>query len=235
MVLGQKGDALEVEGGLTGLASSEQIYSARFEGDRGYLVTFRQVDPLFVIDLSDPINPQVKGELKVPGFSSYLNPVDDHLIIGVGQNAGDTGRRLGLQVSLFDVADSANPTRLQNFAFAPNDEYDWTSSIAESDHHAFAWFPQQQILAIPVSHNSWNGYEAMTYVLKITRSGITLIGTVSQSGYAVRNVRIGSHLYSISSNSIKVVDLDNPASEIATVSLPPGPSDYDNIYPIAWD
>ncbi|HEV8291854.1 MAG TPA: beta-propeller domain-containing protein, partial [Tepidisphaeraceae bacterium] len=189
MVLAQDGDALRVQGGLTGLASSERIYSARFEGDRGYLVTFRQVDPLFVIDLADPINPKVAGELKVPGFSSYLNPIDDHLIIGVGQDAGETGRRLGLQVSLFDVADSSNPARLQNFTFAPKENFDWTSSIAESDHHAFSWFPAQQTLAIPVSHNGDRGYEAMTYVLKITRAGITLVGTVSQPGYAVRNVR----------------------------------------------
>jgi uncharacterized secreted protein with C-terminal beta-propeller domain len=235
MVLAQNGDALQVQGALVGLASSEQIYSTRFEGDRGYMVTFRQVDPLFVIDLSDPGNPKVTGELKMPGFSSYLNPIDDHLMIGVGQEASDTGHRLGLQVSLFDVADSANPTRLANFTFAPKQDFDWTSSIAETDHHAFAWFPEQQTLAIPVSHGNFSGYEAMTYVLKITRSGITLVGTVSQSGYAVRNVRIGKYLYSISSNSVKVVDLSNPANELATINLPPGPSDSDNIYPIAWD
>ncbi|MBC7106258.1 MAG: beta-propeller domain-containing protein, partial [Firmicutes bacterium] len=112
---------LQVVGRLTGLALSERIYAARFTGDRAYLVTFRVVDPLFVVDLRDPRQPRVLGELKIPGYSEYLHPYDENHLIGIGREAAEApvpagqGTLIfpppvvdrGLKVALFDVSDPA--------------------------------------------------------------------------------------------------------------------------------
>jgi len=96
-------------GSVENLAPTERIYSARFMGDRGYLVTFRQVDPLFALDLSNPSDPEVIGELKIPGFSNYLHPFGENFLVGIGQDADEeTGRTQGPKVSLFDVSDPEN-------------------------------------------------------------------------------------------------------------------------------
>lgn len=95
---------------------SERIYSVRFIGDRGYVVAFRTIDPLCILDLSQPgvnLSNRVLGELKITGFSNYLHPIDDTTILGIGQDADEeTGERLGLQISLFDIS-TDNPTLLQ--------------------------------------------------------------------------------------------------------------------------
>ena len=106
-------DTLQELASLQGLGPNERIYAVRFLGDRAYVVTFRQIDPLFIIDLSDPAEPRVAGELKIPGFSAYLHPLGDGLLLGVGQDADPrTGRPLGPQATLFDVSDPAAPTSL---------------------------------------------------------------------------------------------------------------------------
>ena len=87
----------------------EQVFAVRFLGDRGYVVTFRRTDPLYVLDLSDPADPKATGELEVAGFSEMLYPLDNGLLLGVGRDADDTGRATGLKVALFDVADPAQP------------------------------------------------------------------------------------------------------------------------------
>jgi len=95
----------------------EQVYGVRFLGDRGYLVTFRRVDPLYVLDLGDPSDPRSVGELMVPGFSDYLFPVGDGLLLGVGKDATDSGQVSGVKVALFDVADPAQPRQLNALTF----------------------------------------------------------------------------------------------------------------------
>jgi uncharacterized secreted protein with C-terminal beta-propeller domain len=224
-VMEQHGQSLQIAGGLSDLGVQESVRSARFDGDRGYIVTFLRQDPLFVIDLSNPIQPKLSGELEIPGFSSYLHPIDDHRIIGVGQNATAEGWRNGLQVSLFDVSDPAHPTRPANFLFQTDEMFDWTESIAQNDHHAFAYFPQQGILALPVSAVTSNGYESTVYLLRIGKDDITLVGKVPQKGFASRNVRIGGNLYAISSDEVKIVELANPQNQIADVQLPGPPAD----------
>ena len=102
---------MNVVGKLENLAPDERIYSARFLGNRVYLVTFRQIDPLFVIDLSDPASPKVLGQLKIPGVSDYLHYYDDNHIIGVGRDATEKGQVTGLKLALFDVNDVANPKK----------------------------------------------------------------------------------------------------------------------------
>jgi hypothetical protein len=143
-VLAQRGDRLVVVGQVGGLGKGEQIYSVRFMGPAGYVVTFRQIDPLYTLDLSDPTRPRVAGELKITGFSSYLHPVGDDRLIGVGQDADVTGQDRGSQVSLFDVTNTAEPRRLDAFALPGG------YSEAESDPHAFLYWPDHGIVVIPM-------------------------------------------------------------------------------------
>ena len=127
---------LNVVGALENLAPGETIFSARFMGDKGYLVTFRQIDPLFVLDLSNPAAPKVTGELKVPGFSNYLHPVGEDLILGIGQDTRDiytktpSGEEIiigtqtaGLKFSLFDVSDMGKPKELQTLTLGGSGSY----------------------------------------------------------------------------------------------------------------
>lgn len=105
---------MNTAGFLGGIAEGEDIYAARFIGETLYLVTFYQTDPLFVIDLSDPANPKIKGELKLPGFSSYLHPISENLIIGVGVGGNDMGTDGSAKVSLFDISDAENPKEIDS-------------------------------------------------------------------------------------------------------------------------
>ena len=127
-----------------GLGKTERIYAVRFLGELGYVVTFRQVDPLYVLDLSDPARPTLMGELKIPGYSAYLHPIANGRLLGIGQNATDEGRRLGTQMSLFDVSDPAAPKQLATR------ELGSYSSSAEYDHHAFLWWARTQLAVVPV-------------------------------------------------------------------------------------
>jgi hypothetical protein len=133
-VLREDGDRMVEIGAVTGLGRTEQIYAVRFIGDRGYVVTFRQTDPLYVIDLADPAAPRLTGELKIPGFSSYLHPIAPGRLIGIGQDADLDGRVKGAQLSVFDVSDPATPRQV-----ATMDIGGW--SDAQWDHHAFLWWP----------------------------------------------------------------------------------------------
>ena len=104
-------------GELTGLADGEQIKSARFMGNTAYVVTFVQTDPLFVIDLTDPVKPEIKGEVKLPGFSSYLHPVGDGLLVGIGVGGTETGTDGSSKISLFDVTDPASPKEIDHLQY----------------------------------------------------------------------------------------------------------------------
>jgi len=130
-VLRQQGRALVTVGRVGGLGRGEQIHSVRFIGDQGYVVTFRQTDPLYTLDLSDPAKPRVAGELKILGYSAYLHPAGPGRLLGVGQDADAEGRVKGLQLSLFDVSDPAAPRRLDAVGLGQA----WTE--VEGDHHAF--------------------------------------------------------------------------------------------------
>lgn len=135
---------LQTIGQVRGLGLTEQIYAVRFMGTQAYVVTFRQTDPLYVVDLSDPTAPRVTGELKIPGYSAYLHPVGDGLLLGVGQNADLSGRTQGTQLSLFDVSDPANPQQLSTLMIGGSSEAEW-------DHKAFLYWPEDGTIAIPTS------------------------------------------------------------------------------------
>jgi len=147
-VLRPDGDELQQISSIGGLGKDEQIYAVRFIDAVAYVVTFRQIDPLYVIDLSDPANPVEAGELKIPGYSAYLHPVGDGLLLGVGQDATDEGRTTGTQLSLFDVSDPANPQRISTLAIGGYSEVEW-------DHKAFLFWPADGTIVLPVSPG-WN-------------------------------------------------------------------------------
>lgn len=148
VILARRGESLDEVGRVGGLGQGEQIYAVRFMGDRGYVVTFRQIDPLYTLDLADPANPQLLGELKIPGFSSYLHPVGDDLLAGVGQDATDEGRVTGSQISLFDVSDPANPERV-----AQLDLGEGSNSEVEHDHRAFLFW--EGLAVLPYTSYQW--------------------------------------------------------------------------------
>ena len=142
---------LNIVGKLEDLAPGERIYSARFLGEKSYLVTFRKIDPLFVIDLSDPANPRILGKLKIPGFSDYLHPYDENHIIGIGKEtiaaeSGDFSWFQGVKISLFDVTDVENPREVSKYVIG----HRGTDSYALKDHKAFLFDRQKNLLVIPV-------------------------------------------------------------------------------------
>lgn len=138
------GDLVEV-GQVGGLGVGERIYAVRYLGDIAAVVTFRQVDPLYVLDLSDPSAPTVRGELKIHGFSAYLHPVGDDLLLGVGQDADAEGRTLGTQVSLFDVSDLSDPRRIDQWT-APGGH-----SQVEFNALAFLYWQPEQLAVLPIT------------------------------------------------------------------------------------
>ncbi len=136
---------LKVVSELTGIAPDEEIYSCRFMGDKAYLVTFYQTDPLFVIDLSDVAAPKITGELKLPGFSNYLYPAGENYLIGVGKNADEEGRVDGMRINLFDVSDPENP-KLADYKTLSGD----SASLAAETHKAFYYDAKNNCFGVPI-------------------------------------------------------------------------------------
>jgi uncharacterized secreted protein with C-terminal beta-propeller domain len=215
------GSDLEVVGAITDLGLTERIYSVRFEGDHGYVVTFRQTDPFYTLDLSDPFDPRVAGELKLPGYSSYLQEIGPGLVIGLGRDADENGRVNGLKLSVFDTSDLANPREVSSTALTTGSMFEW--SAAEGDHHAISWFPAQGILAVPVTtyDSNWNG-SYFVKVLRISSNGIESVGEVAHDSSIQRTLRINDLLFSMSENSILVNRLDNPSEQVGHLSFQTG-------------
>ncbi|MFH0713415.1 MAG: beta-propeller domain-containing protein [Candidatus Micrarchaeota archaeon] len=143
---------LGVIGRLEGLAPGEKIYSSRFMGERAYLVTFRKVDPLFVISLKEPTNPQVLGKLKIPGYSDYLHPYDETHLIGIGKDAvpseeGDFAWYQGVKLTLFDVTNVSTPVELATYKIGDRG----TESLALNDHKAFLFDKTRGLLVVPIT------------------------------------------------------------------------------------
>ncbi len=187
---------LYIVGSVEGLAEGEQIYSSRFIGDRCYLVTFKITDPLFTIDLSDPENPEVLGALKIPGFSTYLHPYDENILIGIGKETvedkwGEIAWQQGVKISLFDVSDVSDPKELAKLVIGDRG----TESNALYDHHAFLFSRARNLLVLPIleaqidesdfadgkAPDDWYGeyvYQG-AYVFDISEEGIELRGKVT--------------------------------------------------------
>ncbi len=216
---------LKIVGELEGLAETEQIYSTRFIGDRLYMVTFRQVDPFFVIDLSNPTNPKELGKLKIPGFSRYLHPYDKDTIIGIGQDATEAGRTRGLKVSLFDVSDVENPKEVAKFV---TDEK-YAQSTALTEHKAFLFDREKELMVIPVYSYNYgrdgdsSGYNG-AFVFKINKDAIELRGLIDHSmaeggsgnyryrAQVERSLWINELLYTKSPTLLRINELEDLSS-----------------------
>jgi uncharacterized secreted protein with C-terminal beta-propeller domain len=141
--LRQQDGALNQAGRVGELGKGDRVYSVRFVGDVGYVVTFKQIDPLYTLDLSDAAHPRVLGEVKIPGYSSYLHPIGEDLLLGIGQDADAQGHPTGTQLSMFDVSDLKHPQRIHRASLGIG----W--SAAESDHHAFLFWPKTGLDVVP--------------------------------------------------------------------------------------
>ncbi|HEV7897021.1 MAG TPA: beta-propeller domain-containing protein, partial [Planosporangium sp.] len=193
--------SLRQVGHVGGLGKGERIHSVRFVGTTGYVVTFRQTDPLYVVDLRDAAQPRVTGELKINGYSAYLHPAGNGRLIGVGQDADDSGRRNGLQVSLFDVADPTRPTRVAQYA-VPGGYTD-----AELDPHAFLYWPTTGLLVVPVvtpGDPVRTADLADALALRLSGSSITAVGKIPGplGGRVRRSLMIGDVLWTISDTTV---------------------------------
>ena len=162
-VLREEGNRLVVSGRVGGLGVHEQLKAVRWFGDLGVVVTFRQVDPLYTVDLSDEQHPRVTGTLKIPGYSAYLHPLGDDILLGIGQDATASGSTRGPQGATFDLSDARQPRQLDNVALAVSG-----FSPVERDARAFSYLPGERLALIPVS--DWrNG--TIVVALHITPSG----------------------------------------------------------------
>ena len=228
---------MKLTGKLEDIAPGERIYSARFIDDRVYLVTFRQVDPFYVIDLGNPSDPKILGYLKIPGFSNYLHPYDENHIIGIGMDANEQGRTGGFKVALFDVTDVENPALEASYSLSG--ENSWSNSEAQYDHKAFLFSKQKNLLVIPVSvtsnsigangnyiYDQWQG----AYVFNITSDKIGLKGKISHTNmsrkdsyyygeHIQRSLYMDDTLYTVSLSQIRANSLDD-LDEKGRVELP---------------
>ena len=168
-VLAIDGDRLVRVGRVGDLGRGESIYSVRFVGPTGYVVTFRQTDPLYVVDLREPDAPRVSAELKITGYSAYLHPLDEGRLLGVGREATEDGRVTGAKVSLFDVSDPANPRVIDSWELA--DGY----TDVEYDHLAFLYWAPEQIVVLPMQ--DWSANFVGAIVLK-TDDGVREVGRI---------------------------------------------------------
>ena len=220
---------LNITGKVENLAEGERIYSARFMGDKCYLVTFKQVDPFFVLDMSNPAEPKVAGELKIPGYSSYLHLYDENHVIGLGKEDNN------VKLSLFDVSDVNNPTEIAKYTV----EGDYTDSEALYEPKAFLFDKEKELLVIPISQTNYGvvnpdgdvdsetrdsyleaGYWQGAYVFNLTASGFTLRGRITHQGaidsqyywydynkVVHRALYIGNTLYTMSNTKVLLNNL----------------------------
>ncbi|GAA2981640.1 Beta propeller domain-containing protein [Actinokineospora diospyrosa] len=199
-------------GHIGGLGVGEAIQSVRYLGDTAYVVTFRRTDPLYTLDLADPAHPRVTGELKITGYSAYLHPLDDGRLLGVGQEATTQGRATGTQVSLFDTTSA--PARRIAQHHLPG-----ASSEAEFDPHAFLYWADRDLIAIPVDTARGSG---AVLVLRLVGDQLTELATLrhpepSRVDSRIRRTLVaGDALWTVSAAGLQAVNLET-ANQLAWV------------------
>jgi inhibitor of cysteine peptidase len=229
---------LNIIGRLESLAPGERLYSARFIGDRGFLVTFVEIDPLFTLDLSDPQKPALVGELKVPGYSTYLHPIGDDYLLAIGKDAStDTGTALyqGLQISIFDVSVFTAPKLVATEKIGDRG----TDSEALFNHKGLTFWPEKNLLALPVNlfefksppENPWE-YGTLSfnglYVYRLTasyefkylgRMGMSDTGDVVNSSDWIRGIFMDDDVYAVSADRVKAAAVNSISEPFFNLSL----------------
>jgi len=239
--------ALKVVGKIENIAPGEKIYSARFMEDKAYMVTFKKVDPLFIIDVKDPSNPKILGWLKIPGYSDYLHPLDDNHVIGIGKEAvaaeeGDFAWYQGVKLSLFDVINVSKPVETSKYIIGERG----TDSPVLRDHKALLFDKSRNLMVMPVlvceidrkqypreipanayGQPVWQG----AYVFSVTvEKGIVFKGKITHYDEGFDNqyngprsieraLYIGDYLYTISNGMIKINNI-NSLAQVAAIKLP---------------
>ena len=235
-VMGVQGPWLDTVGDVGEIGNNEQIHSVRFIDGRGYVVTFRRVDPLFVLDLSNPRAPSKIAELTIPGFSEYMHPLDATHIMTIGRDATEAGQVKGLKLQIFDVADGAHPSVAHTFTYS-NAEYG--QSDAEHDHKAFTYFADQHMLAFPYyAYSPYGGsmHSSLELFKVDAAAGFGKLGSIDHTelvsknpggycgGYYSPSVRRGVFLdnfvYAISYGGVIAKDATNLTGTGAKLALP---------------
>jgi len=205
---------LNETGSVENLAPGERIYSVRFMGDKGYIVTFRQIDPLFVLDLSNPSSPTVTGELKVPGFSSYLHPIGEDVLLGIGQSIDEnTGRQEGIKLSIFDVSDEGKPKELGNLILGESGSY----AEVLYNHKALMLNLKDDMIAFDaVLANTTGDYSRSNFygaaILEVRKDGnISVLKLISNEGIFASRVKrvlyVGDVIYYVLDDNIRAFDM----------------------------
>ena len=160
-------------GQVGGMGKGERIFAVRFIGNLGYVVTFRQTDPFYTLDLTEPKAPKVRGELKITGYSGYLHPIEENLILGVGQEATQEGVTTGTKAALYNVENLDDPKVVTTWSPGSG------RSSVEWDHHAFLWWPSERIVVLPIS--DWMNDKAEAVMLKVQNGDLQEFGRIAHS------------------------------------------------------
>jgi hypothetical protein len=244
-VLGQVGETLVKVGKIDDIAPEEDIRAVRFDGDRGFLVTFKKTDPLFAIDLSEPTDPRLAGELLIPGYSTYMQFMDQSHLLTIGYDADDMGSFAwfqGIQLQIFDVSNMERPTLLHRELIGTRG----STSDAATDHLAFNFFPPRDLLALPMV--ICEGGDGGRYGDRMTFSGLLVYEVTILDGFAAlgrvshadtasiadvtcsnwwtasnsqvqRSIFMEDYVYSVAPDAIKVNHLDALGEDLAVVDL----------------
>lgn len=242
-VLMKEGDELNVVGIVDNIAKTEDIRSVRFDGDKGYVVTFKKTDPLFVFDLSDPVNPRITGELKIPGFSTYMHLMDEHHLLTIGYDADEAGSFAwfdGIMLQIFDVEDMEKPVLTHKEIIGTRG----SSSEGTLNHLAFNYFAAKDLLAIPVT--VCEGGDNGSYGQDLTFSGLLVYDVTAEAGFSERagishldpespvtcsnwwtnansivkrSIFMDDYVFSIAMDKIKIAKLENPVQDIGTIVI----------------
>jgi uncharacterized secreted protein with C-terminal beta-propeller domain len=195
-VLRQDGTALKPVGAVGGLGKGQRIYAVRYLGDKAFVVTFRQVDPLYALDLSDPTAPKVRGALELPGYSAYLHPITNDLLLGVGREGA------GVKASLFDVSDLAAPRQLSSLALGEG------ATTAEFEPHAFLYWPPAKLAVLPLMTFGAKSFDGVVGVR--VGDALSEAGRIEHEQDAAidRSLVIGDTLYTVSYRGLAANRLD---------------------------
>jgi len=179
-------ETLDQESEITGMGEDQRVTSVRYEGDRAYVVTFRQIDPFYVIDFDEPTEPNLRGELELPGFSSYMHSIDDDAVIGIGQESGN------VKAALFDVSEPTEPSVADDLIL---DE--WSSEIDQT-HHAFLIDRRHEVFFLPAGNSG--------YVVDYSDNELEVVAEVNANATVSRARYVNDYLYVFAGQEMIVLD-----------------------------